>query len=65
MNFVRLGVMWEAVLQKDGNFNETYLSEINTLVNKLGAQGIYTLIDAHQDANARMNCGEGWPNDLS
>ena len=47
MNFVRLGVMWEAVLKKDGNFDEAYLGEIDKLVNKLGAAGIYTLIDAH------------------
>ena len=65
MNFVRLGVMWEAVLQDDGKMNQTYLAEIDTLVTKLGTNGIYTLIDAHQDANARLNCGEGWPNKLS
>ena len=61
-NFVRLGVMWEAVETAPGVYNEKYLDSINELVTRLGQAGIYTLIDAHQDANARMNCGEGWPN---
>ena len=49
MNFVRLGVMWEAVYIDDGSgkMNTTYLEEINKLVTKLGQNGIYTLIDAH------------------
>lgn len=46
-NFVRLGVMWEAVERSAGVYNETYLAEINTLINKLGAKGIYTMMDAH------------------
>lgn len=31
------------------------------MINDLGSYGIYTMIDAHQDAMARMNCGEGIP----
>lgn len=29
--------------------NETYLSVLETIVNNLGARGIYTILDAHQD----------------
>lgn len=47
MNFVRLGVMWEAVERSPGVFNETYLNEINNLITKLGNKGIYTMVDAH------------------
>lgn len=61
-NFVRLGVMWEAVETSPGNFNSTYIQEVDTLINKLGAKGIYTLVDAHQDVLARQICGEGMPN---
>ena len=61
-NFVRLGVMWEAVEDVRGQYNYTYLDEIEKLVNKLGAKGIYTMIDAHQDVAARSLCGEGFPN---
>ena len=60
-NFMRLGVMWEAVERTKGVFNMTYLEEINKLINKLGEKGIYTLVDAHQDVFARRTCGEGVP----
>jgi len=61
-NFVRLGVMWEAVETSPGNYNSTYIEEVDTMINKLGAKGIYTLVDAHQDVLARQICGEGMPN---
>jgi endoglycosylceramidase len=38
-----------------------YLTKINALITKLGEQGIYTLVDAHQDVFARSICGEGVP----
>lgn len=60
-NFVRLGVMWEAVERAPGVYNETYLDQIEDLINKLGKRGIYTLVDAHQDVLARRICGEGMP----
>jgi len=61
-NFVRLGVMWEAVETAPGVYNDTYLTEVDTLITKLGKKGIYTLVDAHQDVMARKICGEGMPN---
>ena len=53
--------MWEAVETAAGVYNETYLSEIDSLIRKLGAKGIYTLVDAHQDVLTRLICGEGMP----
>lgn len=47
MNFMRLGVMWEGVEQERGVYNDTYLDELTSLVDRLGEAGIYTLIDAH------------------
>jgi aryl-phospho-beta-D-glucosidase BglC (GH1 family) len=47
MNFVRLGVMWEAVERTAGKYDDTYLDKVEDLVNRLGQAGIYTLIDAH------------------
>ena len=35
-NFVRLGVMWEAVERSQGTFNQSYLDEVESLVNRLG-----------------------------
>ena len=46
-NFVRLGVMWEAVERKPDTYNDTYLDEVEGLINRLGKKGIYTLVDAH------------------
>jgi endoglycosylceramidase len=60
-NFIRLGVMWEAVETSPGVYNTTYLNLVNDLVNKLGQNGIWTLIDNHQDVFARKICGEGVP----
>ena len=61
-NLVRLGVMWEAVERSPGVFNQTYLAEVNKIINRLGEKGIYTMVDAHQDVFARKLCGEGMPN---
>ncbi len=46
-NFVRLGVMWEAVETAPGVYNQTYLDEVDELITALGEKGIYTLVDAH------------------
>lgn len=54
--------MWEAVEKAPNQFDTVYLQEIDDLVSKLGAAGIYVLIDAHQDVLARLACGEGMPN---
>ena len=61
MNFVRLGVMWEAVEKQPGVYDYEYLARIDKLITKLGAAGIYTLVDMHQDVFARVICGEGFP----
>lgn len=47
LNFVRLGVMWEGVEQEAGKYNADYLDQVETLINKMGEAGIYTLVDAH------------------
>lgn len=47
MNLVRLGVMWEAVETSEGVYNQTYFDEVEKLINQLGDQGIYTMIDNH------------------
>ena len=61
MNFVRLGVMWEGVEREAGKYDMAYLDRVEDMINKMGAAGIYTLVDAHQDVFARYMCGEGIP----
>lgn len=46
-NVVRLGVMWQAVETAPGVYNDTYLDELEALINKMGEKGIYSLMDAH------------------
>ena len=46
-NFVRLGVMWEAVEREEGVYDEDYLDQVEALIDRLGNAGIYTLVDAH------------------
>jgi endoglycosylceramidase len=60
-NMVRLGVMWEAVETSAGVYNQTYLDEVSALIDRLGKQGVYTLVDMHQDVLSRQICGEGIP----
>jgi endoglycosylceramidase len=61
-NVVRLGMMWQAVETTQGVYNDTYLDEMEALINKMGAKGIYSLVDGHQDAVSNDTCGEGFPN---
>ncbi|KXS16130.1 glycoside hydrolase family 5 protein [Gonapodya prolifera JEL478] len=63
-NFVRLGFTWEAYEPQRGIYTVSYLSDYVTLVRELGARGIYTLVDFHQDTFSRWSlggCGEGFP----
>lgn len=54
--------MWEAVERSPDTYNETYLDDVESLINRLGQRGIYSLVDGHQDVLARKICGEGMPN---
>lgn len=60
-NLVRLGVIWESVERKEGEYDYEYLLKMKDIVNTLGENGIYTIIDAHQDVFSRNFCGEGVP----
>jgi len=60
-NMVRLGVIWEAVERQPGVYDMEYLKKVEEIINTLGKNGIYTMVDAHQDAFSRNFCGEGVP----
>lgn len=61
MNVVRLGIMWPGVEPSRGNMNSTYLAVMRSIVSKLHSEGIYTLLEFHQDLYAPQFCGEGMP----
>ena len=60
-NLVRLGVVWEHIETKKGEYDSVYLGKVNELINKLAARGIYTLINVHQDFASSKTCGQGIP----
>eukprot|EP00499_Haloplacidia_sp_CaronLabIsolate_P008816 CAMPEP_0196780524 /NCGR_PEP_ID=MMETSP1104-20130614/7941_1 /TAXON_ID=33652 /ORGANISM="Cafeteria sp., Strain Caron Lab Isolate" /LENGTH=527 /DNA_ID=CAMNT_0042150735 /DNA_START=6 /DNA_END=1589 /DNA_ORIENTATION=- len=60
-NVIRLGLMWSAVEPQRGQYNTTYLDVMRQVVASLADGGVYTILDAHQDAMSRRFCGEGFP----
>lgn len=61
-NVVRLGVMWPGVEPGvRGQYNATYLDQIETIVTNLAKQDIFVILDFHQDLWHRKFCGEGVP----
>ena len=60
-NSIRLGVIWEAVETAPGVYDYEFLDKVEKVINTLGENGIYTLVDAHQDVFSRNFCGEGVP----
>lgn len=62
-NLIRLGVMWPGVNPDSmSQVNHTYIAEIKKLIAIAAAEGIYTMIDPHQDEMNPRFCGEGAPN---
>jgi len=61
-NVVRLGVMWPGVEPGTrGDYNISYLEEVNKIVKYLEKENIYVILDLHQDLFHRKFCGEGVP----
>ncbi|KAJ3030375.1 UNVERIFIED_CONTAM: hypothetical protein HDU68_009300 [Siphonaria sp. JEL0065] len=58
---IRLGVMWPGVEPTRGNYNQTYLDQVAKIVSMCSDNGIYVLLDFHQDVFSEPLCGEGVP----
>ena len=61
VKIVRLGVMWESVEVQPEVYDFEYLTKVESLINRLGEYGIYTMVDNHQDLFSRKFCGNGAP----
>ncbi|KAG0059169.1 hypothetical protein BGZ89_000647 [Linnemannia elongata] len=61
INVIRLGVHWAGVEPVRGQYNQTYLDITNTIIQRLQDNGIYTLVDQHQDVLSAQTCGHGVP----
>ena|SRR3990167_7175981 len=53
--------MWIGAEPSPGQYNFTYLHEIEKLVIELESNGIYSLLDSHQDLYSPKYCGDGAP----
>lgn len=56
-----LGVHWAGVEPVRGQYNQTYLDVMHGIIKKFQDNGIYTLVDQHQDVWAAQLCGHGAP----
>ena len=58
---VRLGLIWKAVEPQPGQYDDAYLARIRRTTELLAGQGIWTLLDFHQDLFHERFQGEGAP----
>lgn len=48
-NLMRLGIFWDAVEPQPGRYDDAYLEKIRQVILDAGEQGLYVLVDMHQD----------------
>ena len=60
-NVVRLGVIWAAVEPAPGVYDTAYIDSIEQTVQTLNDDGIYVILDFHQDDYSGVFGGEGAP----
>ena len=58
---VRLGLIWKAVEPSPGEYDDAYLESVRETTELLAAEGIWTLLDFHQDLYNERFQGEGAP----
>ena len=51
----------DIVEPKRKEYNMTYISELDKIINAAASHGIYTFLDMHQDVISEKYCGEGVP----
>lgn len=60
-NAIRLGVLFEGVMPQKGVIDESYLDNLNKVVQLCAANGIYVDLDFHQDDVSSKWGGDGFP----
>jgi endoglycosylceramidase len=61
MNAIRLGVSWKALEPSRGVVDAGYAARVRKLVRIAGAEGLWVLVDMHQDLWSERFGGEGAP----
>lgn len=60
-NTVRLGLIYGAVEPEPGRYDRAYIKRSRSTELSLARQGIFTMVDFHQDLYNERFSGEGWP----
>lgn len=60
MNAIRLCIFWDGLEPRPGHFDKDYLDRIEGLVNQAKHQGLFVLLDMHQDLYS-VKFGDGAP----
>ena len=61
MNAIRLGVSWRALEPARGAIDAAYVARVRALVRLAGAEGLWVLVDMHQDLWSERFGGNGAP----
>lgn len=48
-NLIRLGIFWDGVEPEPGKYDRTYLEKVKEIVREAEKNGIYVMLDMHQD----------------
>jgi endoglycosylceramidase len=64
-NVVRLGVEFQGLMPEPGEIDHDYVENIATSVDDLAAEGIFVLLDFHQDGYGPEYTGNGFPSWMS
>lgn len=60
-NNVRLGLIYAGVEPQPGVYDDAYIANTRRTSNRLARQGVFTMVDFHQDLYNERFGGEGWP----
>ncbi len=60
-NIVRLGITWSKIESTEGKFNDEIIYAYKEFIKKCGENGIYILLDMHQDLFSEYFYGNGAP----
>jgi endoglycosylceramidase len=60
-NVVRLGAVFGAIMPQPGEIDTGYVASLSDTTRQLAAQGVYVLLDFHQDGYGPLVHGNGFP----
>ncbi|KZO96230.1 glycoside hydrolase family 5 protein [Calocera viscosa TUFC12733] len=61
LNVVRLNIPWAGVEPERDKYDEEYILKVRELVRLCAKEGVWVVLDAHQDIYSERFCGNGMP----